>query len=190
MSFTPSIPTSGQTLGNSRTQVLNNFASLRSTISNVTQPNHIDVNNVGAGKHIFVEMPVQTPGAANLPDANEGGLITQTVNGNSELFYVRDAVNTYFQMTGPYTLNAGTPDGSITLFGGMILKWGTVPFSGGGILTFASAFLNNCFTAVLTPVFNGSASVCIKPGTITTTQLQYSASSGSITSISYIAIGN
>jgi hypothetical protein len=189
MSFTPSIPTSGQTLGNSRSQVLNNFASLRTTISNVTQPNHIDVNDVGAGKHIFVEMPVQTPGAANLPDASEGGLITRTVNGNSELFYVRDAVNTYFQMTGPYTLNAGTPDGSITLFGGIILKWGTVPYAG-GLVTFATPFLNNCFTAILTPVINANATLSIKPGTMTTTQLEYTSSVGGITSVCYIAIGN
>lgn len=189
MSFTPNIPVSGQTLGNSRTQVLNNFASLRSTISNATQPNHIDVNDAGAGKHIFVQMPVRTEGAANLPDANEGGLITETVNGNSELFYVRDAVNTYFQMTGPYTLNAGTPDGSITLFGGMILKWGNVPFAAGTV-TFATPFLNNCFAVVLTPVINANASLSIKPGTMTTTQVEYTASVGGITSVCYIAIGN
>ena len=187
MSFTSGIPTSGQTLGNSRSQVLNNFTSLRTTISNVSQPNHIDVNNVGAGKHVFVQMPVQAPGAANLPAANEGGMITQTLNGNSELYFVRDAINTYFQMTGPYVLNSGTPNGSIVLFGGLILKWGRVsPVTGN--ITFATPFLNNCFGAVLTPQINANASLSLV--SFNTTGLTYSASTGGITSVFYIAIGN
>lgn len=150
MSFTAGIPASGQSLGSSRTQVLNNFSVLRSTISNVIQPNHIDVNNTGAGKHIFVQMPVQVSGAANLPAAQEGGLITKTASGASELFYARDAVNAYLQMTGPLFTGQGTNSvgGTTMLFGGIILKWGI----GSGVTSFltqcGSVFPNNCFVVV------------------------------------------
>lgn len=137
MTFTANIPASGQTLGNSRLQVLNNFASLRTTISNVTQPNHIDVNNAGAGKHIFVQMPVQTPGAANLPLANEGGLITQTVSGSTELFYVRDNVNTYLQMTGSVVTGN---NGASVILGGIRIQWFRALAANGAVINFPVAF--------------------------------------------------
>lgn len=145
MSFTPNIPASGQTLGNSRLQVLNNFASLRTTISNVTQPNHIDVNNVGAGKHIFVQMPVQVAGAPNLPAANEGGLITQTVAGNSELFYVRDAIATYLQMTG--SVVPGNAGASV-IFGGVRIQWINVVANDNTNIPFPVAFSANPWVIV------------------------------------------
>jgi hypothetical protein len=147
MSFTPNIPASGESLGASRLEVLNNFASLRTTISNVTQPNHVDVNASGAGKHVFVQMPVQTTGAANLPGANEGGLIAKTAAGSSELFYVRDAVSNYIQMT------TGTPisgnNGSTFLPGGMILKWFRYgQTSASNVITFVGAGIGNFPNAV------------------------------------------
>lgn len=144
MTFTPNIPASGQTLGNSRLQVLNNFASLRNTISQGSgapgpsdQPNHVDVNLSGAGKHIFVQMPVQTPGAANLPAANEGGMITQLVSGSSELFYARDAVNTYYQMTGSVTK---ATNGATVILGGIRIQWFQASVANGAVIAFPVAF--------------------------------------------------
>lgn len=194
MSFTPGIPSSGQTLGNSRLQVVNNFASLRNTISNGSgvggMPNHIDVNSTGAGKHIFVEMPVQTKTAANLPLANEGGMITQTVNGNSELFYVRDNVNTYYQFTGPTTIAAS---GSTTILGGIIIKWGIFAMAGTSqVVTFPGGpFLNNVFSVVIQ---HTSANSTDAAGlTVSPPLNQFTALRGSgLGALSYyfIAIGN
>lgn len=151
MSFTANIPASGQTLGNSRPQVLNNFASLRSTISNSVKPNHIDVNNVGAGKHIFVEMPVQIPSAANLPLASEGGLITQTVGADSELFYVRDAVNTYYQMTGSVQNSA---NGYSVIFGGVRIQWFTATAADGAVIPFPISFTGGTYVIVGNEITN------------------------------------
>ncbi len=170
MSFTANIPASGQTLGNSRLQVLNNFASLRTTISNVTQPNHTDVNNSGAGKHIFVEMPVQTPGAANLPLANEGGLITQTVSGNSELFYVRDAVNTYFQMTGSVVkANSGT---SVVL-GGIRIQWMAINAADGATINFTVPFGGPPYVILGGEVDGAGIFDFVKPQTLTATATSF-----------------
>ncbi len=194
MSFTPNIPASGQTLGNSRLQVLNNFASLRTTISNVTQPNHVDVNNSGAGKHTFVQMPVQIPGAANLPLANEGGLITETVSGKSELFYVRDAINTYYQMTGPTTIS---PNGTTMILGGIIIKWGNFGF-GAGVgsepVAFPTAFPNNFYSLSLLPntttPINGVGSISFGGTGSNSGFTAYRTNTTGIVTYFYIAIGN
>lgn len=151
MTFTPNIPASGETLGASRTEVLNNFASLRSTISNAVQPNHIDVNNTGAGKHIFVQMPVQVAGAANLPAATEGGLITQTVAGKSELFYARDGVATYNQITAGDTATSGTNRATF-LPGGIRVKLGSGQITAGNssvTISYAGTALSTVINAIV-----------------------------------------
>lgn len=181
MSFTPNIPASGQTLGDSRSQILNNFASLRSTLSNSVQPNHIDVNSSGAGKHIFVQMPVQTPGASNLPASNEGGLITQTLNGNSELYYVRDNVNTYYQVSGPVSAAA---NGYTVLFGGIIIQWGRISGPISGTFAYPTPFLNTVFSLVITPQSSTSLSYSLNNLT------QFNVSAIGAVTLNFIAIGN
>ena len=171
-------------------QVLNNFASLRATISQGSgaagvgdKPNHVDVNDVGAGKHIFLQMPVQTPGAANLPAASEGGMITQTVSGSSELFYVRDNVATYIQMTG--ALSAATP-GYTTLFGGLILQWGTATVTTGGTSNnFSIPFPNNLFSVTFTPIAANPYAFSVSASSLTA----FTAKGGNSAAF-YTAIGN
>lgn len=181
MTFTPAIPASGQTLGSSRVPIVNNFASLRNTISNgsgvpgVGQPNHADVNGIGPGKHLFVQMPVQTPGAQNLPLANEGGMITQTVAGSSELFYVRDAINTYIQMTGKS--NAGNP-GYTTILGGIIVQWQHIGALGGGpfqIINYPVTFPNSWLTIVGTLSNVGTPGITIDTRTNSSFRLGFAA---------------
>jgi hypothetical protein len=88
MSFTPDMPFSGQSLGNSRLQVLNNFKNYYDTIA----LNHVAPNTSGQGKHTFVEMPVQGSTPSTL--AGEGGLFTKALSSDptkSILYYQRDA---------------------------------------------------------------------------------------------------
>lgn len=204
--FTPAIPASGQTLGNSRMPILNNFASLRNTISAGSgnpgasdTPNHVDVNGqfgLTAGKHIFVEMPVVTAGTINLPLVNEGGLITQLLNGSSEMFYARDGVSSggylnsgRYQMTGPFVLNTGTPNGSMVLYGGMYLKWGSFTITGASqAISFAGgSFLNNAFTLILS---KSSSIGGIGYSAFTTSGFTTSVSGTTSGTGNYIAIGN
>lgn len=187
MTFTPIIPATGQTLGNSRTQVLNNFASLRSTLSNTLQPNHIDVNSSGAGKHVFLQMPVRTSGASNLTVAGEFGMIAQAVTGVSELFASRDG-GAYFQLT------AGTPliasSGKTFLPGGIILQWGVNgAISNGASVNFPSAFPNNCYGVQVT-LNSGSTVSPVGTNGFTTTGFVFRTSAGGSVPITYLAIGN
>jgi hypothetical protein len=191
MTFNPATPASGQSLGSSRPQVNTNFNSLRTTISNSVQPNHIDVNSTGAGKHVFVQMPVQTPAAANLPSASEGGLITQTVSGKSELFYARDNTATYTQLTkGNPTISAS---GSSYLPGGLIIQWGTgTASSAGTINNFPIAFPTSCFGVTMSIQSNTVSSihsVWCSTDPPSTTSFTAKSDSGTL-KIFYYAIGN
>jgi hypothetical protein len=165
MTFTPNMPLPPQTLGQTQSLVLNNFASLRQGISNTAagKPNHVDVNggSTAAGKHIFIQMPVQTPGAPNLTLSNEVGLISQTTAGSSELYFNRDGQNNagtprYRQMTGPTFFNQGdnSVGGTSIIFDGLVFKWGYVNLSGGSTtVSFAtqcgSAFTTTCYSVIL-----------------------------------------
>lgn len=163
MSFTAGIPASGQSLGSSRLQVLNNFSSLRTTIANAALPNHIDVNATGAGKHIFVEMPVQTPSAANLTLSGEIALLAQTVAGSSEIFFNRDGSNTggtpnYYQLTsGIPKQGASAAFGQSFLPGGFQLRWGVETVSNGTVISYTagsrglSNFPTNTIGVLITP---------------------------------------
>lgn len=86
MSFTINIPFPGETLGQSRQQVLDNFLNYFNTMS----VNHVAPNASGQGKHKFVTMPVQSPNPAN-PLAGEGLIFTKTLNAESRPYYMKDA---------------------------------------------------------------------------------------------------
>lgn len=115
MTFTPNIPASGQSLGNSRLQVLNNFAILRSTIAT----DHVDVNASGNGKHKFVHLPVQTsPVPPPTTAALEGALYTKDVgSGVTQLFYRRESNGAEIQITNGTGLNEVSVSGTAIFAG-------------------------------------------------------------------------
>lgn len=145
MSFTPGIPASGQSLGSSRTQVLNNFAVLRSTVAT----NHIDVNNAGAGKHNLSEYVAQAQAPATT--TGEVAMYCRSVSGTSQLFLQQEnqlAAATDIQMSrlDKGILNAQT--GYSFLPGGLIIQWGRDAFVGAAVaktVTFPVAFTTACY---------------------------------------------
>lgn len=101
MSFTPNIPVSGQTLGITRDPIRNNFLNYYNTMST----NHNAPDASGAGKHKFVEMPVQGTDPTTL--AGEGGLFTKSLSSDptkSILYYQRDANTTINQPVMPMAI--------------------------------------------------------------------------------------
>jgi len=95
MSFTPNIPATGQTLGQTRDPIRNNFTNYFDVMS----VNHVAPNASGQGKHNFVEMPVQGSNPSTL--SGEGGLFTKALSGSSILYYQRDANTTVNQPVLP-----------------------------------------------------------------------------------------
>lgn len=152
MSFTPNIPASGQTLGQTRQAILDNFAILRSTLST----DHIDVNTSGNGKHKWARFPAQSTIPATI--ANE----IMLVNKNSNLFLRQANSSNDIQLAfgnlsgtdltrfGTFTnIGAGNTAGWVSLPGGLMLQYGTRATSS-----------NPGTTTITFPVsFNSSANV-------------------------------
>jgi hypothetical protein len=191
MSFTPNIPASGQSLGNSRTQVLNNFSSLRNTIA----VNHTDVNDSGAGKHKFVQMPEQSSGPATA--VNEGALYTKAVAGFggtlTRLFWRPENTasgGTEYQLTNinPYF---STPNGYTPISNGLVLIFGTASLvaSGNTTITFP-----NGLTLLADPywvsITSKTSSVNVTVPTVSTTGFTANKTSSIPTSIYWMAIGS
>ncbi len=191
MSFTPNIPQIGQSLGNSRPQILNNMAVLRSTIAT----NHYDVNDAKAGKHKYVEMPVLSvipPGLA----ASEGTLYVKSVSSRRELFYTNDTSGNEWQLTSLSNSNFatfGTDPGWTFLPGGLLMQWGTETCASGTTVSFSRSFTGAPYTIQCTIFQNTTNRHFVYARTSTssnfvTTQLD-SGGSGETNTFSWVAIG-
>lgn len=204
MAFTPNIPASGQSLGSSRTQVLNNFSNINTTIA----VNHIAMNSVGAGKHNFVEMPSR----ASIPSgllAGEGTLYSRTIAGTTQLLYTPDASGNQYQLTrtdgaqfatfGTNTAYLANHTGGWTFLpgqtgggnDGLFFQYGLRSSAGSsGVITFPRPFTGAPFAITVSLLRNsGDQSVCVSTVVVpTATGFNYlSSSTGS--SIYWTAIG-
>lgn len=189
MTFTPGIPASGQSLGNSRTQVLNNFAVLRSTIAT----NHIDVNNAGAGKHNLAEFVVQSTAPATA--ASEVACYSRAPAAVAE-WYLQQAS----QISGASDVQLsnfkkGVPVAALPGFswlpGGLLIHWGSNASVAVGTLTnFSGSFSFPTACLVFTPILTSASSLTpISVTQLTTTQYKINFTSSGNIPISYIAIG-
>jgi len=150
MTYTSSIPESGETLGGTRARINTNFQQ----IDSVESVNHVAFNESGEGKHKFLQMPEQA--AAPTTAANEGAVYTkQASDGTTQLFYREESNGDEIQMTG----GTVAAEGSITLPGGLILKWGKKTTAGtSGTITFATAFPTQVLSITLGMIRNNSSS--------------------------------
>lgn len=193
MSFTPGIPASGQSLGSSRTQVQDNFSSLRSTLA----ANHVDVNSANPGLHTHADLLAQS--ADPNPATGIVSHYSKLVSGNTEWFFQRENTGPIIQMSNL----AGTPSvgssGRTFLPGGLILIWGQCNYNTASSTTVTfqgSGFPTACLSVQLTPfVVPGSSPITLIGNTFTTTTfaVQAKISSGSASASPgafYWAIGN
>lgn len=168
MGFTPNIPQVGQSLGNSRSQVLNNFAVLRSSFA----ANHADVNDLNSGKHTFIQYVVQ--GSDPSTAANEIARYTKLVSSVAREFLRLPSNGAVFQVSGPAP-SVGT-NGYTYLPGGLLMQWGTRAGSSSATnpVTFPIAFSAAPYYVNAIPVRASSSpgsdfTTVIVTGTVTTT---------------------
>lgn len=188
MSFTPGIPASGQSLGNSRTQVLNNFSSLRTT----NAVNHYDVNDALAGKHKFLQMPQQGSGPATT--ATEIGLYCKAVAGTSRLFLRQQSSGTEIQLSNidpALTTSGGSTEVRTFLPGNFLMYSGTASVAVGVAGTFN--FLNGAFptaiySCIAVPVGNGTVTPGFSLVSFNTSSFTFNKNNLLVT-IAYFAIG-
>jgi len=127
--YNPNIPQPTDLLSVSQGNLLNNFGAIQALID----VNHVDFAAAGAGKHFFIEMPVQV--APPVTVAGEVGLYSQTsaVTAQPELVFARQLGSTapaavqVTEFTSAIWLNPGYTK----LPSGIMLKWhSNIPFGG------------------------------------------------------------
>lgn len=180
MTFTPNIPVSGQSLGETRDPIRNNFTYISTTLAK----NHFPTNDANAGKHQKVEMPV---GSLPTGVASEGILYTKTATG-SQLYYTPDASGNEYQMTRTIAAKYSTfstnsvydatqPDnqgGWTFLPGGMLLQYGflTNP-QNNDIIPFAVSFTTFAFVTLgATRNSTDDKMISVKAGSVLNNQFQ------------------
>lgn len=147
MAFTPNIPASGQSLGNSRAQILNNFAILRSSFG----VDHVDVNDTGNGKHKFCHLVIQGSDATSA--VGEGVLYTKTPPGyTSPLLHYRSPNNGQIIPLTGNTNAIASPQGASCLPNGLTMIWDNVTATDNTVITFPFGGFNQILSLQITGV--------------------------------------
>lgn len=199
MTYTRSIPNSGESLGGTRDRIRTNFEE----IFDVVAINHTNFNELGEGKHKFLQMPIQA--SAPTTAASEGGFYTKTVSGAAQAFFRSESNGSEYQMTSVSDANIATfavnsvayvddNDGGWTFLpGGLILQYGrrTSPGSSGTV-TYPRAFPsgNAAFSIIVTNERNSARSANINTAGSTSTVFNYFMETSGSTALNWIAIGN
>lgn len=129
MTYSSSIPISGDTLGSTRDRIRGNFEE----IAAVEDVNHVAFNTLGKGKHKFLQMPEQVSAPVTL--VNEAGFYSKmgTNPAQANLFFRGENNGAEYQLTrADQTNNAtfGTDTGWTFLPGGLIFQYGTMTTTG------------------------------------------------------------
>lgn len=166
MTYTPNIPVTGDSLGSTRDRIRTNFQE----IASVEAVNHVAFNQVGEGKHKFLQMPEQTSNPTTL--VNEGAFFTKVGTNPSEtnLFFRGESNGFVYQITrvisastarfSTNTLYAANLNGGWTFLpGGLLLQYGARSNPGtSGTITFPVAFTTGYFSITLGLSRNNSSS--------------------------------
>lgn len=191
MTYNPNIPATSDNLSTSQGQMLSNFSQLNTIFDH----NHFTWDNATSanrGLHRKVDFPV-VQGSDPSPTGAAGVVYSKALSGLTQLFFANASQVT--QLTGTNSIGAS---GSVTIQGGLILKWGTSAFSGSSTSLTVSlpvAFPNNCYFATSTAVTTTGVAA-----NVTTTQISgltqllinRAGGTGLVTnmSVQYFAIGN
>lgn len=151
MTYTLGVPQDGQTLGNSKPQVRNNF----NDIFNSFATNHIDFNTMGTGWHSLLTMSTLSVNPSLLGAGNVN-IFSKLFTGNTlpQLFLAQSSTSTIYQLTGTANAATSTPspvaNGFTWLPGGLLFQWGTFNDSANPLTTnFNVAFPANVFNIQL-----------------------------------------
>jgi len=135
MAYDPSVPASGQSLGETRATIQGNFADINTAFS----VNHSPLTGSTDGKHLFLQMPEQT--SAPTTAADEGAVYTKDASGTN-LFFRTESDGAEIQLTNVVGAGGspGANPGYTFLPGGVIMQWGRAATGGAGSGTTAFGF--------------------------------------------------
>lgn len=166
-----------------------NFAST----SGILAVDHVSFNTPGGGQHEQV-----TFNADNVPSVPTSPPVLFTNNQDGAGNNLPGSLSQLFFYSGTATAGKNnyvvTPNGSIMVMGGLIVKWGIISSPSDNVfLPFPFPFPNNCYTVVATPMKSGSTAslqgFTIKTlPTVSGFTIRFSGTS--LDAVTYIAIGN
>lgn len=189
MTFTSGVPTTGQTLGQTRDIIRNNFTNY----FNVVSQDHISPNATGEGKHNKSTYVAQTVDPVTA--LNEIAEYSKNASGIIQGFLAPSNAGTPIQMTRLDTGALNNSNGYSFLPGGLIIQWAALSaISNNQEVTFPIAFPTACFVVV--PGGGRSASSSTQPTinfdqhTLTRTGFNTAIIGTQPINYYYIAIGN
>ena len=210
MTYTRNIPISGDSLGGTRDRIRTNFQ----VIFDKFAINHLDFDEVGSGKHKFLQMPRQS--AAPTTDPTDCGFYAKvgTNPAQTNLFFRGENSGFEYQLTKAISASTslfganiayGTPPAGFSqvggwtfLPGGLILQYGFYSKASGlgvtGTTQFPVTFNNPPYsisTIAIRPGSSGTRFVSLIETVPTTSSFEWGTSSGTNTEGFYWqAIGN
>ena len=195
-----SLPNSGQSLGQTRAAIKNNFDLIKTTVDQ----NHLDFDVAGAGKHYAIQIPITgatPPGGFVVGDAN---LYARNSDTQSQVIFKPDASVNEYQLTrandtyfATFATNTGYlanhTGGWTFLPGGMLLQYGARAVPGNnGVITFPRPFTNAAYSVQLSISVsdNNERTVGVNRNLLpTNTTINYVCSSGGNDFVYWYAIG-
>lgn len=174
--YTPTIPATNDDPANDQPLMQQNFSSINTWIN----IDHVGFSNASYGEHNQVTFANVTSPAT--PSNPASILYTKNdIAGNPQINFINSSA----------FANVASGKGCVLLLGGIILQWGgTGVISGSGnVITFATAFPNNCYVVTLTLTDPGNPAVNYNVQEITKANFKCATSSTN-KSFYYIAIGN
>lgn len=194
MVYNRNIPGPNDILSNSQSQLQANFQQIDSGTTGTGtgfSRNHVtltDGTNGGLHNRVDFYQPVADPTVTGFA----GSVYVKNVAGIPQLFYANSSLVT--QLTG---ITGAAGSGTVTIPGGIVLKWGTVSVAAGftNTITFPVPFPGNCFSVVVSPnttsVAPSTSTLTVQASNFTVNNFLLTKSSTSkILSICYVALGN
>lgn len=184
MSYQSSIPLASDLISVSQNDIKNNFTA----IGTAFPVNHVNFNSSGAGKHTFVEMPIQTADPAGA--SGEFTIFSKSNGSTNELFYKRNNEGTSYQLSG--TNPSVTTNGYTFLPGNLLMQWNFLTGSfknDGASISFPIAFSEIPYSLQLTAARNGTTTMGLYATNVSSSGFTLRTSSNSNDGIWFLVIG-
>ncbi len=190
MAYNPNIPQPTDVISQSQADILNNFMALGTTFD----VNHIDFNAFDAGKHKFIQFPLQ--GSAPATSNTEIALFSQTstLTSNVELAIRKQNNGTVYEISAQ-----AAASGWSRLTSGILLKWGnfaTVP--GANVINFPVGatipVFGSIFQVIISTKALGASDTNVLLNSFTTaamtvTSTARTTTANAVSGFTYLAIG-
>jgi len=192
MTFMANIPQTGQSLGQTRDAIRNNFTNY----NNLVSQDHVSPNSTGQGKHNKSTYVVQSADPVTI--ANEIAEYSKAVAGIAQLFLIPASAGTPIQLSRLDKGISAAATGWTFLPGGIIVQWGSTGVVNGAFTTNyvargGIAFTTNTFRVFLTVDDPGAPGNPITSFTVNSglnLAASFSGTTNRSITLNYVAIGS